>query len=71
MENITPNQTKLLQYIIEVGGIQYQLKRLIDHVISHAAENGGLSAELCEHIYFTSNIANLIEKVGYHEIEPS
>jgi hypothetical protein len=69
MENITPNQTKLLEYIIEVGGIQDCLKGLIDQVISQAAESGGLSAKLCEHIYFTSNMANLIEKVGYHEIE--
>ena len=69
MENITHNQTKLLEYIIEVGGIEEALKGLIDHVISQAVENGGLCAELCEHIYFTSNLADLIAKVGYHEIE--
>ena len=63
--DITPKQKELLEHIALVGGLHGHLRSLVSHVLAICAEEDGLTPQLCEDLYFVTDLANLLEKAEH------
>ena len=62
MENITPKQKELLDYVMSTENLHKHLRKVYFHTVQ-ASSHDGIEAEICNSLAFVSELSDLMEEV--------